>query len=438
VCIVLAVAAALLTLEARDGRHVVLISIDGMRPASYTTPGPAKIPTLRALAARGAWASGVIGVLPSVTYPSHTTMITGVQPARHGIPMNTYVDPESRSAGAWYWYARDIKVPTLPGAVRARGLTAAAVSWPVTVGMDLDYNVPEFNRSRHPEALNALKALSFPPRLVDGYEAAGGPVAWPMTDAERTGIAAWIVRTFRPNLTLLHIFDNDTASHRYGPEAPETLAALEESDAHVATMIQALETAGIADRTDIVIVSDHGFLPLEKQLHPNAVFRREGLLTVNESGAITDWQVYFKANGGSGFVYLRDPADAALRTRVRGLLDALAADPANGVDQVLDASGLAAMGATPDAAFALTMRSGFYSGGGHTTLLTPLTSRGGHGFDPNAPGLQASLIMAGPSVTRKGDLGIIRMSQIAPTIAQWFGVRLDPEADRPIGMDTMR
>ena len=432
-CVVLAVAAAYLTLEARGaGRHVVLISIDGMRPASYTTPGPAKIPALRALAARGAWASGVIGVLPSVTYPSHTTMITGVQPARHGIPMNTYVDPEGRSAGAWYWYARDIKVPTLPGAVRARGLTAAAVSWPVTVGMDLDYNVPEFNRSRHPEALNALKALSFPPRLVDGYEAAGGPVAWPMTDAERTGLAAWIVRTFTPNLTLLHIFDTDSASHADGPDSPEAQAALEQADGHVATMIQALESAGIADRTDIVVVSDHGFLPLETQLHPNVVLEREGLIETSPNGTIADWQAYFKSNGGSGFVYLRNPDDAAVKARVRGLLDALAADPAHGIEKVWGQAELATIGATPDAAFALTMRPGFYAGGGRAELLTSLGSRGGHGFDPNREELHASLIMAGPSVTRKGDLGVVRMSQIAPTIAAWFGVQLDPEADQPI------
>jgi len=84
--ILLTLAVSSLSLVAAGpGRHVVLISIDGMRPASYTSAGPAKIPTLRALMARGAHARGVVGVLPSVTYPSHTTMITGVPPAVHGI-----------------------------------------------------------------------------------------------------------------------------------------------------------------------------------------------------------------------------------------------------------------------------------------------------------------------------------------------------------------
>ncbi len=174
---------SLALLAAAPARHVVLISIDGMRPASYTSPGPAKIPTLRALAARGAYARGVIGVLPTVTYPSHTTMITGVPPAVHGILNNTWLDPEGRAAGAWYWYARDIKVPTLPGLIRASGMTAAAVSWPVTVGMDLDYNVPEHFRSRHPEALSLVRALSTPRHLIDGYESSlPAPMPWPPTD----------------------------------------------------------------------------------------------------------------------------------------------------------------------------------------------------------------------------------------------------------------
>ncbi len=65
-------------------------------------------------------------------------------------------------------------------------------------------------------------------------------------------------------------------------------------------------------------------------------------------------------------------------------------------------------------------------------LLQPTTGKGGHGFDPTMPALHASLIMAGPDVTKTGDLGVVRMTQIAPTLARWFGVRLVAEADQPL------
>ena len=426
------VASTLVLGAIEPSRHVVLISIDGMRPASYTAPGPATIPTLRSLMARGAYARGVVGVLPTVTYPSHTTMITGVRPSVHGIINNTWVDPEGVSAGAWYWYARDIKAPTLPGLLRASGMTAAAVSWPVTVGMELDWNVPEHFRSRHPEALSLLRALSTP-HLIDGYEASlPSALPWPPTDAERTGLAAWIIRTYKPNFLMLHIFDNDTASHEMGPESPEAAAALEVNDTQVATLLGALKDAGLADRTDIVVVSDHGFVTLQTQLQPNFALKQDGLIRVNERGAVTAWDAYVKSAGGSGFVYLKRPGDQALSARVQRTLETLATDAANGIDRVWTRADLAQAGADPAASFAITMKPGFYLGAAHGELRVPTSGKGGHGFDPSLPALHASLIMAGPHVTARGDLGVVRMTQIGPTLAKWLGVRLSEQADTPL------
>ncbi len=99
-------------MKADDQIRIVLISIDGLMPSSYVKSGPAKIPTMRGMVREGAYAEGVVGVLPSVTYPSHTSLITGVPPAVHGILDNRFVDPENRSDGAWYWYAEHIRVPT--------------------------------------------------------------------------------------------------------------------------------------------------------------------------------------------------------------------------------------------------------------------------------------------------------------------------------------
>ena len=412
--------------------HVLMISIDGMRPASYTRPGPARIPTLRRLAREGAWAEGVTGVLPTVTYPSHTTMITGVLPARHGIVGNTILDPEGLSDGAWYWYASQIQVPTLPGVVRARGLTAGAVSWPVTVGMDLDFLVPEFPNSRHPESLHMLAALSFPPTLLDSYQAEAGPMDWPLTDDDRAGMAAWIMRRFRPNLMLVHIFDNDSASHAAGPESPQALAALEKSDADVAEILEAAADAGLDDELSVVIVSDHGFVGLDERLQPNAILKDRGLIQVDDAGRLTGWQAYFKANGGSGAVHVAPDAGPEVRDQVATLFAELAADPANGIAKVWTPADLAAIGAYPRAALAVTMRPGFYTGGGHDSPRVPYPGRGGHGFDPTLPQLQASLIVAGPGGAGVGNLGHVRMTQIGPTIARWFGVQLAPEADDPL------
>jgi predicted AlkP superfamily pyrophosphatase or phosphodiesterase len=434
-------AVALLALSmavgADDPPHVVVISIDGLKPEVYTAPGGPQIPTLRKLAAEGAYASGVVGVFPTVTYPSHTAIITGVPPALHGVYGNRILDPEETSNAAWYWYARDIKVPTLPGAVRSRGLRAAAVSWPVSVGLDVDYLFPEFFRSSHVETMSLLRALSKPATLLDDVEAArGSALPFPLNDTSRTDIATWLLRVHRPHLLLLHIFESDGAQHEHGPGSSEALAAIEGADRQVARVVDAIDASGMRDRTTIVIVSDHGFLPISRQLQFNAVLKREGLLTTDDVGRVKTWDAWFHPSGGSGFVFLKDPADARTRARVAALLAAVAADPANGVDRVLDANDLKALGADPRASFAVDMRPGFYTGVAHDVLLADTTSKGGHGFLPSRPDLHASLIMAGPNVPRAGNLGVVRMTQVAPTIASWFGVGLSPKADVPLDLKT--
>jgi predicted AlkP superfamily pyrophosphatase or phosphodiesterase len=116
---------------------VLMISVDGLSP-EYVLKADAhglKIPTLRRFLTEGTYAEGVIGVVPSVTYPSHTTLITGVWPSEHGIDANVAFEPLV-TVETWNWYAQDIKVPTLWDAAARAGISTASVSWPVSVGAD--------------------------------------------------------------------------------------------------------------------------------------------------------------------------------------------------------------------------------------------------------------------------------------------------------------
>lgn len=95
---------------------VVLVSVDALSP-DYVHRADSyglRIPTLRSMLRDGSAATGVRGVLPTVTYPTHTTMMTGVSPNRHGILANTTFDPLDQNQGGWHWYAENVKVPTTP------------------------------------------------------------------------------------------------------------------------------------------------------------------------------------------------------------------------------------------------------------------------------------------------------------------------------------
>src|SRR5690242_280266 len=117
---------------AANANPVLMISVDGLRPLDVIDADKRglNVPNLRAFMADGAYATGVKNVLPTVTYPDHTTLITGVWPDVHGIGNNVKFDPLDKNYEGWYWYSSDIKVPTLWDVVHNNHQVVASIDWP--------------------------------------------------------------------------------------------------------------------------------------------------------------------------------------------------------------------------------------------------------------------------------------------------------------------
>jgi predicted AlkP superfamily pyrophosphatase or phosphodiesterase len=415
-------------------RHVVVISIDGLMPRTYLSAGW-NAPTLRHLATRGVFAHGVVGVFPSVTYPSHTTLITGVPPAIHGIYTNRVVAPGRRSNGAWYSDSRDIQAVTLPAAAGTQHLRTAMINWPVSVGTPATVLLPDFAPSKE-RGLIAWRSIATPATLIDQVDAAAHRIlTWPLSDSDRSEIAAWTIRNDQADLLWLHLDELDGVQHDWGPDSEAAHRAVSQADREVAMILQSIVGAGLDGQTDIVVVSDHGCAPVRQELDPNAAFLQKRWLRLNDSGDIEDWTVYFQSSGGSGFVYLQND-DAKLRDDVGRLLNDLRADPLTGINRVLDRRDLRALGADPRAAFAIEMVPGFTTGEALANLLRPASLRGSHGYRPTDPAMYASLIMAGPDVTARGSLGVVPMTTVAPTLAAWLHVGLSSRAGQPLNTTT--
>ncbi len=202
-------------------QHVVLVSIDGLRPEFYLDDRY-PLPTLRMLKERGAHAKAVRGVFPTVTFPSHTTIITGATPAQHGVYYNEVFDPKNESTRG-FWESSWIKVPTLWDAARAKGLTTATVWWPVTVGAQVGWNIPDiWSVSKDTTVLQKLRLLHTPKGLIEEIERAATGI-WTEEriqndEFEReeiaTSAAAYILETHKPNLLLVHIVVADRYQHQ--------------------------------------------------------------------------------------------------------------------------------------------------------------------------------------------------------------------------------
>jgi predicted AlkP superfamily pyrophosphatase or phosphodiesterase len=415
-------------------RHVVLVSIDGMRPDYYTHASSygLAIPNLRALMQRGRYAEAVIGTWPTVTYPAHTTLVTGARPNRHGILANRPFDPTYKNQGGWNWYAESIKADTLWGALHRAGKTTGAVYWPVTVGAAIDDNFPQIWRAKVDEDDKLLRAL-ISPGLAEAYAKAYGALpAEHRTDHERGNAAELLVRDRRHDLTLVYFTDLDEAQHEFGPGSKQAKDTLERIDGELGRVVRAIDAAGDSARTAVVVVSDHGFSPVKSVVRPAVLLREAGLIDVTPGGAVKSWRAGVVAAGGMAAIYLKDPDDAALREQVG---KALGADDERrmspGIRAVLPREASEREGGFAGAAFTLVAAPGFEFDGGLTgPVVGPSGDKGAHGYPPEDADMHASLIVAGSGIRPGPPLGRVSMLRIAPTVAALLGVTL-ADAETP-------
>jgi predicted AlkP superfamily pyrophosphatase or phosphodiesterase len=413
---------------------LVVISVDGLRP-DYVTEAEAhgtKVPNLRRFLKEGTYAQRVVGVVPTVTYPSHTTLMTGVWPAKHGIFANTMFDPLQKNLQGWYWYAEDIRVPTLWDAAAQAGRSTASVQWPVTVGAKITWNIPEVWRAGTPEDVKLIHALATPGLLSEAAkeigEYRGGIDTSGEGDEVRGGYARWILEKKKPGLLILHLTAMDHTEHDTGVFSAESVAILERIDAVIGKVWETAEKIA-PGRTYVAVVSDHGFANYDQQLNLFPAFRDAKLFATDDKGNVTAWKAMPWVTGGSAAIVLKDPKDQATLGEVRELLAKLQADPTSGIDRVLDAEELQKRGGFPTAAFFVGLKPGWRTG---SSLSGPVISKvktgGTHGELPDVPELHSAFFLIGPGVPAGKNLGLIDMRDIAPTLAKEVGLSL-PNAD---------
>src|SRR5258706_524975 len=129
-----------------------------------------------------------------------------------------------------------------------------------------------------------------------------------LKDAMVADLAIDVLRRHAPDVLLLHFLCADSHQHLYGPRSPEAYWAIAYIDSLVRRVLGSLG-ADRLDRTSVVVVSDHGFLPVSKEIRPNVRLRRRGLLHLGADGAVAAGEARFVTNGGSGWVYATGSGD---------------------------------------------------------------------------------------------------------------------------------
>jgi len=441
--IVLLIALAATCAVAATNHHVVLITIDGGAAFYLREPG-APLPTLRKLAGEGAVADGMRVANPSITWPNHTTLVTGVHPAKHSVLFNGVLVRPGPGLGVRVDPRRDkadlVAVPTLVDLLFEKGYRTAGINWPCTRN----------SGALHDDLPDAPESLTYTtPKLLDELVANGvlrnrsNATFHAQSAASRdqiwTAAATHVIRTRKPNFLLFHILVTDGLQHRYGPRTPAAYAALAMADSQVRDVLTALEQAGIRERTTLFIVADHGFETSTNIVHPNVLLRKAGLL---ETNLLSTNPPTFKARaqivseGGTALVYLTNPQT---RQEDRAQVLKIFRD-AEGIAQIFEPDTFAALG-LPDPAknpqmadLILVPKPGHAfsnqaTGEEHITPVT-LTSGGlgNHGYLASNTNMNAMFVAAGRGIKRGAKLGLVDNRDVAPTMAHLLGQTL-PRAD---------
>ncbi len=419
--------------------HVVLISVDGFRPDFYRDSSW-PTPNIQRLAEEGSFAERARGVFPSVTYPSHTTIITGALPARHGIYYNTPFEPGGQT-GRWYWEYASVAVPSLWQAVTEAGGESAAFSWPVTVGAPIRWLVPEVWALEGDDRLGPMRQHSRPPGIFEELEReATGRLTlrtfgadWISRDDESGQAAAYLLETYRPMLLAVHLIASDHFQHESGRDSLDARLAVAAADRAIGAIYEAAQRAGILERTAFVVTGDHGFVNTHTELAPNTWLVEAGLMEATPDRG--EWRATFHSSAGSVALVLRDPADREAADRVRAVIDDLPASKRNRF-RVVEREELDAIGADPSVPFALSARLGVRFTASASGPDVRSASGGTHGYHPaDFPEIYTGFVAWGSGVVPGVVVHEIGLEDIAPLIASLLALDFEaPDGLAPLGL----
>jgi predicted AlkP superfamily pyrophosphatase or phosphodiesterase len=439
------------TFAANPDRHVVLISLDGF-PAYLWRDQTLALPNLRQLAAAGVVADAMTIANPAITWPNHTTLVTGVYPQKHGVLYNGYVTRlgpgKPIKNEQWVDKAKLVRVPTVYDAAFHAGLTTAEIDWvAITRPGTINWSFAEIvdPTAVLPREMVAAGVATEKEILAvaEKKPVVGTNVEPPkrLNAAERdelwTRAASFVFTQHKPNLLMFHPLNTDGQHHRYGPGSPEGRTALELADKFVGTLVKAIDASGRRAQTSILVTTDHGFKKVQNYLYANVALKKAGLLRT--AGAIVaQCDAFVGTQGGIAFVYITDPAR---RAELLPKLKALFAQT-EGVDRVLDAATEAHALGMPTPAeneamgeLILFPKAGYAFSANATgdAVTGPAVNYGGtHGYPSSDPELDGIFIAQGAGIRRGVKLDRVRNLDVAPTIARLLDVALPTADGRPM------
>ena len=354
------------------------------------------MPNLNLMKLNGACADALEGIYPTLTFPAHASLVTGVNPAHHGIIHDFPFNPPAITSGSRQWTADDLKAEPLWAAVKKAGLLVSAVGWPLINGTDIVW--PYQDHTKKDGANSNLSSSD---------------------DDAKIEFAEKVIVSRKPQLVLIHLEEPGLTIRSTGMKSKSSIEAAEKTDARLGRLLRSIKQAGIEKETTIFLVSTHGFFVASTIYNPNTVFVDNGFLTLDGNSIKKDWGALAWPAGGSCPIYLKSEDPETVK-KLQQIFTKVLTSNKSPIYRLLTLEDLKKMGAFPGAVMALEAQSGYAFG---DSIAEPAITKlkkdiRAEGFLPTRAGALGSLIVVGQGVRVGARVPLARIIDLAPTISR--------------------
>jgi predicted AlkP superfamily pyrophosphatase or phosphodiesterase len=369
--------------EHRDKPHVVLVSFDGFR-ADYLDRFD--LPNFRRVQQRGARARGMTPVFPSLTFPNHYSLVTGLNPDRHGIVANSFLDPvrgaryalsDSRAVSDGTWYGGEPIWVT----AESQGMVAACFFWPGSEA-----------------AIRGVRPTLWKPfeKNLPNDMRVNTVLEWLQLPADR-----------RPHLITLYFSELDTASHDAPLDSPGVEAAARSLDRSLGVLLDGIDALPIRDRVHLLLTSDHGMVETgaSQRIQLASLVDVSGI-KVGFDGPVASLHV---AGGAGRARQLRDAINAKLQ-HGRAYLREELPEPYH-------------YRSNPRAGDVVVVMEESWTLAASGRNTRDSQRWGMHGWDPALQSMRALFLLSGPGIRAGATTSEVRNIDVYPLLTELLGLR---------------
>nr|MBQ8252799.1 alkaline phosphatase family protein [Lachnospiraceae bacterium] len=418
---------------------MIIISLDavGERDLAFLS----SLPNFNRIREKAAYCDHVKSVYPSVTYPAHTTIVTGLVPAQHGVVNNLRMQPERNGREDWLWHRKYVNADTIYDAARQSGYVTASLLWPVTARSRIRYCVPEIFPNRSWQNQVMISAVNGPiPYQIELLKRFGAQLKGtqqPYLDNFVTDAAEYTIRKYNPDLFLIHLTDVDTHRHIYGLDAPQVQEAMKRHDERLGRLLEALEETGDMERTTVVVLGDHCQINVDTVIYPNYYLKKAGYITC-KGDKIVSYDFYAQHCDGCCYIYasdelmrdMKEMSKSERRSLMETLRSCLKQIPEEMIAKIVPRKEVKQLGADENCICMLEANPGYYFQNAFEKPFEKVEETEGHrmkathGYMPDLPGYETFFMMSGYKVEPGMLKEEMHLYEEAPILADILGVTL--------------